>query len=211
MNGDDITIPPGTYTLSATTGALVVAKTLTFNGDSATTTFIDAQNSSRIFNVTAGNVIVNNLTLQNGVEVNGAGMSISGLNTNVTLNNTVVISNSATGSGGGIYVQSGTLNLQNSDVVTNTADVDGGGIYSHRGAITSSSSRISYNDGIRGGGVYINQDSASFTLNSGEVSYNTADQTVDSFPGGGIFVGTGSIVLNGGEIKFNTAYRGGGI
>ena len=211
VNGDDITILPGTYTLSATNGALAVAKNLTFNGDNATTTFIDAQNTSRVFNVTAGTVTLNNLTLQNGVEVNGAGMFISGLSTSVTLNSAVVISNTASGSGGGFYVQSGTLILQNSDVMTNTAALDGGGIYSHRGAVTSSSSRINYNVALRGGGVHVNQDSAIFTLNSGEVSYNQGNQLVDSFPGGGIFVGAGQAILNGGEVKFNTAYRGGGI
>lgn len=210
-NGDDITIPPGTYTLSATNGSLTVSENLIFNGASASNTFIDAQGGSRVFNVTGGSVTLNQLTLQNGVQTNGAGLFISGLNTNVMLNNAVVISNTASGSGGGVYVQSGTLNLQNSDVVSNTAAFDGGGIYSHRGTITSSSSQISYNVALRGGGVHVNQDSATFTLNSGEISYNQGSQVVDSFPGGGIFVGTGQVILNGGEVKFNSAYRGGGI
>lgn len=210
-NGDDISIPAGTYTLSATNGALAVTETLTFNGNSATDTFIDAQGNSRVFNVTAGTVVFNNLTIQNGIDIDGAGLRISGATTNVTLNNSAIYSNSATTNGGGIYLQSGTLALQNSEVVTNTAVSDGGGIYSLRGDITVDNSNISYNTADRAGGVFVNQDSASLTFNSGEISYNNGSMAADTFPGGGIYVGSGSATLNGGMIKNNHAFRGGGV
>ncbi len=210
-NGDDISIPAGTYTLSATNGALAVTETLTFNGNSATDTFIDAQGNSRVFNVTAGTVVFNNLTIQNGIDIDGAGIGISGATTNVTLNNSTVFSNSATSNGGGIYLQSGALTLQNSEVVTNTAVSDGGGIYSLRGDITVDNSNISYNTADRAGGVFVNQDSASLTFNSGEISYNNGSMAADTFPGGGIYIGSGSATLNGGVIKNNQAFRGGGV
>ncbi|MAT99985.1 MAG: hypothetical protein CL608_22825 [Anaerolineaceae bacterium] len=212
-NGDDITIPAGNYTLSPTVGALTVTKDLTFNGNSATDTFIDAQGNSRVLNVTAGAVVFNGLTIQNGVAVDGAGIRISGATTNVTLNNSTVFSNSATTNGGGVYLQSGILTLQNSEVVTNTAALDGGGIYTLRGDITSDNSSINYNSADRAGGVFVNLDTASLTLNSGEIAFNTGSTEVDltNFPGGGIFVAAGTATLNGGEIKSNHAYRGGGI
>ena len=209
-NGDDITIPAGTYTLSATNGTLTVTENLIFNGNSATDTIIDAQGNSRVFNVTAGTVVFNDLTVQNGVANDGAGIRVSGPTTDVTLNNSVVFSNSATTNGGGIYLQSGALHLQDSGVVTNTAVVDGGGIYTLRGSITVDNSTVNYNVADRAGGILVNLDSASLTFNSGEISFNTAN-TTSAFPGGGITVLAGTATINGGEIRDNRAFRGGGI
>ena len=237
-NGDDITIPAGTYTLSATNGTLTVSESIIFNGNSAADTFIDAQGNSRVFNVTAGTVIFNNLTIQNGAATegggirvsgtatnltlnnsnvadnaataNGAGIFVIGATTNLTLNNSTVISNNASTNGGGIYLQSGSLALQNSEVMTNTAVSGGGGIYIFRGAVTNDNSSINYNSADQGGGVFVNQDTASFTLNSGEIAFNTGDLP-STFPGGGLFVGSGTATLNGGEIKFNQAFRGAGV
>lgn len=210
-NGDDITIPAGSYTLSATNGTLTITENLIFNGNSASDTFIDAQGNSRVFNVTAGTVVFNNLTVQNGADVDGAGIRISGGATSVTLSNTTVISNNATSEGGGIYLQSGSLALQNSAVLSNTAVTDGGGIYTLRGDITINNSDINYNVSDRAGGVFVNQDSADLTFNSGSISFNAANTISDTFPGGGIFVGSGSAIINGGIISGNVAFRGGGI
>ncbi|WP_420642600.1 Calx-beta domain-containing protein [Candidatus Leptofilum sp.] len=207
-NGDDITIPAGTYTLAST---LVVTENLTFNGNSSADTFIDAQGNGQVFNVTGGTVVFNDLTIQNGIDVNGGGIHISGATTNVTLNSSSVFSNSATTNGGGIYLQSGALALQNSEVVTNTAVADGGGVYTLRGSITIDNSNVNYNVSDRAGGIFVNQTSANLTLNSGEISFNVANTVTDSFHGGGIFIGAGSATINNGEIRNNLAFRGGGI
>ena len=209
-NNDDISIPAGTYTLSATNGTLTVSESLVFNGSGTASTFIDAQGNSRVFNVTAGTVVFNDLTVQNGVANDGAGIRVSGPTTDVTLNNSVVFSNSATTNGGGIYLQSGALHLQDSGVMTNTAVVDGGGIYTLRGTITIDNSTVNYNTADRAGGVFINQPSADLTFNTGEISFNTAN-TTGAFPGGGITVLAGTATINGGEIRDNRAFRGGGI
>ena len=210
-NGDDITIPAGTYTLSATNGTLTVSKSLTFNGNSATDTIIDAEGTSRVFNVTAGTVTFNDLTVQNGVALDGAGIRISGPTTSVTLANSVVFSNSATTSGGGIYLQSGALSLQSSNVLTNTAVTDGGGVYNLRGTVTVDNSTVNYNIADRAGGIFVNQASAALTVESGEISFNTGNNIDDVFSGGGITVLAGSATVNGGEIRGNSAFRGGGI
>ncbi|VAW40712.1 hypothetical protein MNBD_CHLOROFLEXI01-4317 [hydrothermal vent metagenome] len=210
-DGDDITIPAGSYTLSATNGSLIVTENIIFNGNSATDTFIDAMGSSSVISVTAGTVIFNNLTLQNGAAMEGAGMHISGGATNVTLSNSVVVSNNATTDGGGLFVQSGVLTLQDSEVVTNTAVSDGGGIYLNRGTLTVDNSNVNFNVSDRAGGIFVNDDTASATLNSGEISFNTANIISDTFSGGGIYVAAGSAIINGGVISGNAAFRGGGI
>lgn len=214
LNGesDNITIPAGTYTLSATNGALIVTESLTFNGNSATDTFIDAQGNSRVFNVTAGTVTFNNLALQGGSATgSGGGINATGA-ASLVVNNSVITGNSATTNGGGIAFTNGTLTLSNSQIVSNTAGNNGGGVYSNNGTITFDNSQVLTNTAVNnGGGIALNLAGASLTMNSGQINDNVASTAVLAFPGGGVYVAQGSATINDGEIRNNVAYRGGGI
>ena len=102
------------------------------------------------------------------------------------------------GSGGGIYINNSTLKLQNNaKVIGNKASV-------------------------RGGGIYVGDTDANFTMESGEISSNTVTITESAeIQGGGVCVIDGAkFEMKGGSIKNNTVIaaaannakaRGGGV
>jgi hypothetical protein len=68
---------------------------------------------------------------------------------------------------------------------------------------------ISYNETTSswdgGGGVYVDLNGASYTMNSGTISNNTA-----AYTGGGVYIKSGTFTMNGGTISGNIATSGGG-
>ena len=209
--GDDITIPAGTYTLSAINGALLVTETLTLNGNSAIDTIIDAQGNSRVFDVTAGTATFNDLIIQGGDTTGtGGGINATGA-ASLVVNSTVITGNNATANGGGIAFTNGSLELSNSQILSNTAGNNGGGIHSNNGSITLDNSQILTNTTTNnGGGIALNLAGADLVMNSGQINDNVANLLSGS-PGGGVHIARGSATINGGEIRNNRAYRGGGI
>ncbi|WP_420630459.1 Calx-beta domain-containing protein [Candidatus Leptofilum sp.] len=208
---DVINIPAGTYTLSDTNGTLTVSENITFNGNSATDTFIDAQGNSRVFNVTAGTVSFNDLTIQGGNSASsGGGVNATGA-ASLAFDSVVITGNMASTNGGGIAIASGSLTLTGTQILSNTAGNSGGGIYSNNGSITFDNSQVLTNTAVAsGGGISLNLANATLQMNSGQINDNTAN-TTSGFPGGGIHVAQGSATIDGGEIRNNQAFRGGGI
>jgi sugar lactone lactonase YvrE len=93
---------------------------------------ISGNNASRVFNVTSGIVIIDSLTISDGLTT-GRGGAISS-NGTITIKNSTIRDNTA-GDIGGAIVNFGILTLQNSTVADNTADgtsgqAFGGGIFS---------------------------------------------------------------------------------
>ncbi|MCP4421496.1 MAG: hypothetical protein GY805_33210, partial [Chloroflexi bacterium] len=212
-SGDNITIPAGSHTLSATYGTLTVTKSLIFNGNSATDTFIDAQGNSRVFNITDGTVTFNNLTIQGGNLITGTGGGINAIDTaSLILDSTIISGNNTPDNGGGIALTRGSLTLTNSQIMSNTSGHDGGGIYSHQGIVTLNNSQILTNTAERrGGGVALIQPDASLVMNSGQINDNITNNMVSVFPGGAVFVAEGSFIFNDGEIRNNLGNNGGAI
>ena len=141
----------------------------------------------------------------------GGGLYVNG-GASLVLSGTHVISNSVTGSdrdGGGVYVGSGSARLHHTRVVSNSADGRGGGVFVYTATATleMNGGRIGNNWArASGGGVYVDYGSA--TLNGTEVAGNSAraDQ------GGGVCVSDGSVTLNGATVISNSAgQRGGGL
>jgi hypothetical protein len=135
---------------------LTIDKSLTIDGDniagSGVNIIVQANANSgaanyRVFNITGGTVILENMTVSNGnTSENGAGIYNSG---NLTINNSTVSGNTAT-YGGGIY-NYGTMSLSNSTVSGNTATY-GGGIYNY-GTMSLSNSTVSGNTATDNGGI----------------------------------------------------------
>ncbi len=121
------------------------------------------------------------------------------------------------GSGGGIWINNGTLILKdNAEVIGNTAQKNGGGIALDKGGtLTLSSGKISGNTAQKyGGGICIgtdantNDNTGTVTMSGGEVSNNTASEK----SGGGVAVLHGTFTMSNGKVSSNTAKEtGGGI
>ena len=121
------------------------------------------------------------------------------------------------GSGGGIWINNGTLILKdNAEVIGNTAQKNGGGIALDKGGtLTLFSGKISGNTAQKyGGGICIgtdantNDNTGTVTMSGGEVSNNTASEK----SGGGVVVLHGTFTMSNGKVSGNTAKEtGGGI
>ncbi|MEU5224815.1 hypothetical protein AB0G55_19460 [Streptomyces toyocaensis] len=109
----------------------------------------------------------------------------------------------ATGYGGGIYNDGGTVTLTRSTVRDNVAG-QGGGIYnSIGGTVRSNLSQVRDNTADTGGGIF---NFGTMTLTGSAVTGNTSKTF-----GGGIFNIFASLRLNLSQVRDNTATNGGGI
>ncbi len=133
-------------------------------------------------------------------------------------NGSAISSNYTLKEGGGIYNcyngTSITLKGKDTTVVSNTAEGDGGGIYLEDvSTLTlSDTAKINSNKGANGGGVYVNDSDTTITLKgNSEIAENNA--TADNGCGGGIYHNgsNGSVTLNdSSKIRANKAEQGSG-
>lgn len=169
----------------------------------------------RIFTVSSGHTSsFSNLTLMNGAS--GAGGAIY-LDANSTLTVTAcdILSNTATGMGGGI-ASLGNLQLYGTLVQSNTAGATGGGIAAPSGTLSldmDAQSRTTQiwsntaNGGGGGGGLHIGELATAYIDGNTTISYNNAANA----DAGGIRV-DGTLWMYGGSINNNRAQNlGGGI
>ncbi len=189
--GDDtITVPAGTYTLTiagtdenvAATGDLDLTSNITINGAGAGSTIIDGGALDRVFHVTGDDTVnISGVTVRNG-SVAGGGGGLRNDGGTLTITNSTVSGNSATGGnhGGGLRNQSGAVTISNSTFSGNSATT-GGGLFNGLGyTVTISNSTFSGNSATSGNGGGINNQ-GTVTISNSTFSDNSA-----SASGGGI-------------------------
>ncbi|MCQ2303272.1 MAG: T9SS type A sorting domain-containing protein [Bacteroidales bacterium] len=157
--------------------------------------------------VSNGNVTINDATVSYNVAQtdHGGGIYVTGSSTvTVSGSSTSIYQNTTGKSGGGIYMDNGTMTVSGGSIDSNTATNNGGGIYMNNGTMTVSGGRIYLNTAtINGGGIYMNN--GTMTVSGGSIYSNTATQN-----GGGIYA-AGTITVEDGTINENTAAAGGGV
>jgi len=203
----------GTITFSVSnidlTSEIGITKDLILTGDVT----IDAGANSRIFNISSGNVTLNNLTLTNGMAEDGGAIILT--ETNLILNNVTVsnsIANGTAGSGGAIFVGMGaTLTAANSLFENNRANRAGGAIegnYSNAIGIKITDTDFKLNNaGVapataapgNGGAIHITGPG------SIDVTGGTYEENMAASEGGGLWNGTGAMTIAGAKILNNTA------
>lgn len=128
--GASITVDFTVSNIKLTAGDIVIDKSLTITGNIFGSTTIDGDGLSRIFDVSAGTLTLNNMTLTNGVAGNGGAIQIVGAS--VIANNVDFENNTAdgvSGSGGAILVGVGaSFTALNSSFTNNVANRAGGAI-----------------------------------------------------------------------------------
>ena len=143
---------------------------------------IDADTKCRVLNVASGaNVTVQNITLKNGRTSFGGGVCISGtltMNTGTTISDNAATS--ATGAGGGIYIENGgKFYLNGGTISNNEAPAAGGGVFVLSGGTfemtggSISSCKTTATNGV-GGGLYA---SGNVKITGGSISANLASDT----------------------------------
>ena len=191
----------GTIILGGT--ELTINKNLTINGPGASSLSISGAGTSRVFGITtSATVTIHGLTVTNGREIYGGGISTLGT---LTLTNCVISGNTADNGGGGIKIWANTVTINNSIISDNTSYASGGGILLQGGdSLTVNNSTISGNEAVNFGGG-IDNSQGTVTLINSTVSGNTA-----GLSGGGIFNGQGWIIITNSTISGNSAANSGG-
>jgi len=118
-----------------------------------------------------------------------------------------ILSNTATGPGGGVYVGTrGTFTMEGGTVSGNKTNENGGGVWVEWGGTFTMKGEASVSGNTAtdsGGGVYVNSDYdwgyGTFIMEGGIISGNTA-----TYYGGGVYV-TGTYIKTGGTIHGDDA------
>lgn len=119
------------YNDNFTVDGIVIDKPITINGNGKT---FDGKNSARIFNITADNVVINNVNFVNGfVPVNESspdnGAAIYCTGANLIINNCTFTNNQAGCYGGGaVFIGNDGSQITDSEFIRNTGSNSGGAI-----------------------------------------------------------------------------------
>ncbi len=167
--------------ITLTTGEIAITQSMTIAGPGAAVLAVSGNNTSRIFNVSAGAVVaVSGLTIENGSASSAAGILNNG---SLTVTGSTLTGNTATGLGGvagGIY-NGGSLTVSGSTLTANTAH-NGGGIYNAVSRTLSVSGSTLTGNTAKLRVVGSSTNSGSVTVTGSTLTGNTAD-----FSGGGIY------------------------
>lgn len=210
-SGATLTVAVTVTNITLTSGQIPIDKSLTITGNGTILTTINGNANGRIFDVTAGTFTLNGVALTNGLADNGGAIQIA--NANVVLNDVLVsnsVANGVSGSGGGIYANTGaTFSSTNSTISGNRANRAGGGIESVAGTTVTlnNTNLISNNAGVapataapgNGGGFHITGNGTA-VITGGTVNMNVA-----AAEGGGLWNGSGTMSVTGTTINGNTA------
>ena len=191
---------------------------------------IDGDGRFRIFEVKAGHLRINELTLTNGNDHHGGAIKVR-MGGKLTLDHSA-ISNSSASFGGAISSERGQITLRESSLVDNEALSFGGAIYASDSSMLLQASALSGNKASRkGGAIYatasdvliqasaINGNSAisngggaSFIGSEVEISRSVFSQNTSRIHGGGFETGGATIAISDSIIVGNSAIsRGGGV
>ncbi|MBI3866448.1 MAG: CSLREA domain-containing protein [Planctomycetia bacterium] len=206
----------GTIALDPAVGTLTISSSLKIEGLGATSTIIDAQQNSRVFDVTssAGDVALGSLAVTNGKTTfkNDFGAGIRFLSSGaLTLSSCTISANSTTGSGAkgaGIYTNTGSVTLLSSTVSGNSTTGQGGdgaGIFADWGAVSLFNSTMSGNSTAG----YHSDGAAIYTVEGGDVILVNSTVTANvntgaNATGGAVDVIRGSMTIRNSIVSGNT-------
>jgi hypothetical protein len=224
--------------ITLTSGQLTIDKDLTISGPGSSVIKVSGNLASRVFAVTSSTVVIGGLTIADGRSPTDRGGGIDSLLSNLTVTDSLLIGNSASGMGGGIMNEGGTpltvinctltgnsafdgaaiwsngpLTITDSILRGNSTSRDGfGGAISNFGNATLTSTTLSGNTASAGGGI-LNSNVGTLVLIDSTLSGNTAlNTTLGAGIGGGIYTEGGSVTATNCTFSGNSADRlGGGI
>ncbi len=247
--GDVIKVATGVYTginnYGGTNQVVYISKTLAIRGGYTTTdwiisnpvsypTTLDAQNGGRVIFIRDATVTIEGLRLMGGSALDyfaDYGGGIFAYNSALTLQDNVILSNTAAYYGGGVYAGDSTVTLTGNTVTSNTSICYscGGGVSLYSSIATLTGNTFS---GNHGSGVYVRSgnvtlDENTFTANTAgfggallmeyggiiTLTHNTfvANTATDShYGGGGVYMACDYATITANTFQSNTTNAGGG-
>lgn len=159
---------PGTEEDSAATGDLDIIQDLTINGEGAGVTVVDANGIDRVFHgpLTGITININDITITGGNSAHGGGIHTN-INNTVSISRCTITNNTVSVNGAGVEAN-GTYVIRDSTISNNITQGDsGGGIWLDTGTMELINSTVSGNSAVNlGGGIYAAQDSLLDVINS---------------------------------------------
>ncbi|WNY29004.1 hypothetical protein MmiEs2_12170 [Methanimicrococcus stummii] len=144
-SGDTIVFADNITAVSLMNGSLNISKDLTIGGSSKVTVKRDSSPVTQdmtIFTVSGSNVVLRQLTIENGYTMNGTGGAVTADRANVTIESCTIQRNKAD-FGGAVYVSNGSnVKLVSSSVYKNNATSEGSAIYVKSGNVELQNSVI---------------------------------------------------------------------
>ena len=192
-DGDIIKVAIGAYTSNDYYAAVTINKSITLSGgwNAAFTSqsgisIIDGQKARKGILVLPGTTVTNvdRFLIQNGFSIDFQGGGGIYNNGSLTLNNSVIRSNTTFCGGcngywgGGIFNDNGNLTINNSTLSGNSTYAGGGGIYNKSGTLTLNNVTLNANITSASGGGILNNGGI-VTLRNSIVSGNTAYDGAD--------------------------------
>jgi len=202
-------------------GELMITGSLIITGNGAASTIMDAQQTPRFFDITAGDVTLERLTLKNG-RTTGAnqfgGVIRATSSGTLTIAESTFQANSTTGTGsegGAIRSQNGAIRITDSTFQGNStagANAGGGAIFSRNGGVQLVRSTISGNstagNNSAGGAIFTYSTPANITMVQSTISGNSTAGTSSS--GGAVFSVFGNVTVVQSTLTSNTATQSAG-
>ncbi len=192
-------------------GQITIDKSIIITGNGIVSTTVNGGAVGRIFNITSGDVVINDLSLTNGLADNGGAIQVANaslLLSGVDISNSTA--NGASGSGGAILLSTGSeMTATNSTFRSNVANRAGGAIEMVAGTeLTLTNSDFELNNaGLapataapgNGGAIHITGMGMA-TINGGTFLNNKA-----AAEGGALWNGSGTMEINDATIMENMA------
>ena len=204
--GDIVSVEPGTYHESID----FLGKEITVSGSTGLPedTVLDGSSfSGAVVSFTSGetiNSILSGFTVRNGSAFQGAGVLIK--NASPILIDCLIKDNQTSGSGGGLFAESGVVTLENVTVSNNNSSDAGGGAYFKfcEGSFTDCIFRN--NSATNGGAIYFKDSTGDFLMSNSQLMINTANSD-----GGCIFNKATNLIIQDCSFSRNMANKGGAL
>ena len=210
---DAVNGAPAGSTLSVTgtvEGTTTIDRDLTLTGHDGAT--LNGEHEGTVLTIANGaSVTLDSMTVTNGSAEKGGGIHIAGLARStegtLTLDDSTVVGNTATGDGGGIFSDA-TVNMFGNTTVGNNSASNGGGIWSADTVTMHGHSHVSGNHAnVNGAGIFNSAGTVTMLDGSRIGSPNIAGND-----GGGIYNFHGTVSMERFTIiQSNSAHQGGGI
>ncbi len=179
-----------------------------YDGD-PTHSIITGGGTKSMFNMTnATDFKLRNLTIQDTSGSNGAALSMNNSAANANVSNVIFKNNKATGGGGAIYHNSGTLDMVNASFTDNSAGNEGGAIYNNGDLNINNSLSFTGNSATQFGGAIFNQNSGKLTVNGANFGSSESGNTAKQ--GGAIYNNGGTASVANSNFTGNTSTEAGG-
>jgi hypothetical protein len=164
----------------------------------------------RVLNILNGAEVTlgNDLTITGGGKrspdvLSGAGVqvakSVFTMNGGIITGNTT---NTTSGTGGGVFIQTNSHFTMNGGTISNNYAVYTGGVGADNSSFTMNGGTITNNTSHSAGGGVRMLNNSTFTMNSGTISGN-ASEIINC---GGVFIERSTFIMEGGSITGNTAF-----